>query len=310
MGRRTSSRRSENCYRVDSGFLLVDKGGGWTSHDVVAKVRNLAGLRKVGHAGTLDPMATGLLVLGLGRATRLMRFVQDRPKHYVAGVAFGVATDTLDADGAILDREPMPVSEEDVAEALPRFVGTIMQVPPMVSAIKMGGRRLYDLAREGKEVEREPRPVEVYRLELVDFSPGEYPEAVLEVSCGKGTYVRSLVADLARSLGGPAHLSALRRTRIGALDVAAAADIDTLAQAAKEDRLWSDFVLTPAAGLAEMPAVTVEPGIARQVSNGAMSPATSMSVPADLFRVLDGDGKLLAVYGVRGHEVAPEVVVA
>ena len=160
-------------------------------------------------------MATGLLVMGLGQATRLLRFVQHLPKVYRAVAVFGVATDTLDADGAVLWRQPMPVTEDEVRRATARFVGAVSQVPPMVSARKVEGRRLYDLAREGKEVEREARTVEVHAFDLVDFAPSDYPEATFRIRCGSGTYVRTLADDLARSLGGRAHLTALRRLRSG-----------------------------------------------------------------------------------------------
>ena len=176
---------------ITSGFLLVDKPGGWTSHDVVAKVRNLAG-GKVGHAGTLDPMATGLLVLGLGQSTRLLRFVQSFPKTYEATAVFGVATDSLDADGAILDRTPLPVTEEDLANVIGRFTGKIYQMPPMVSARKVEGRKLYELAREGRIVEREARPIDIYDLEILDIAPSDYPEIRFRVMCSTGTYVRPL----------------------------------------------------------------------------------------------------------------------
>ncbi len=169
------------------GFLLVDKPAGLTSHDVVARVRSISGIRKVGHAGTLDPSATGLLVVAVGRVTRLIRFVQEFPKEYVATAQFGVATDTLDADGAVLSRNPLPVTEGEVAVVMERFTGTIMQVPPMVSALRVDGRRLYELAREGKEVERDPRPVQVHELELIDFAPSDYPELTFRVRCSKGT---------------------------------------------------------------------------------------------------------------------------
>ncbi len=201
------------------GFLLVDKPGSWTSHDVVASVRATIARRKVGHAGTLDPMATGLLVLGVGRATRLLRFIQDAPKTYVATVRFGVATDSLDADGAVLTREPMPIDPPDLEGVLERFVGDIVQVPPMLSARKVEGRRLYVLAREGKTVEREARSVSIHELRLLDLAPSDYPEATLLVRCSKGTYVRTLADDFARALGGRAHLSGLRRTEIGSLRV-------------------------------------------------------------------------------------------
>ena len=193
---------------IGPAFVLVDKAGEWTSHDVVGKCRRILGLKKVGHAGTLDPMATGLLVVGIGRATRLLRFVQGQPKEYVATAQFGIATDTLDADGAILDRTPMDVTESDVNGVLNRFTGDIMQIPPMVSALKIEGRRLYELARKGEEVERPPRPVTVYRIDVEEFVPGPYPEVRLRVVCGTGTYVRTLADDIAKALGGQAHLTA------------------------------------------------------------------------------------------------------
>ncbi len=291
------------------GFLLMDKDGGWTSHDVVAKVRRLAGIRKVGHAGTLDPMATGLLVLALGRATRLIRFVQDQPKEYVATAQFGVATDSLDADGSVLAREPMPVDEAEVAAVLPRFTGAIHQVPPMVSALKVGGRRLYELAREGKEVEREPRPVMIHELELVDFAPSDYPLVTLRVRCGKGTYVRSLVADIAQALGGTAHLTALRRTAIGSLRADDALPIEKLAALAASGAFPS-ALLAPGDGLVDLPAVTAGDDVLAGVRHGTPFPLPVLAgAPASgPFRVLDQEGALRAVYGAAGSQAKPEVV--
>lgn len=295
------------------GFLLLDKEGGWTSHDVVAKVRRLASTKKAGHAGTLDPMATGLVVVGLGRATRLLRFVQDFPKEYVATVAFGVATDTLDADGAILSRFPMPVTGEDVAAVLPRFVGRIMQVPPMVSALRVDGRRLYELAREGKDVDRPPRPVDVHALEILDFAPSDYPEATIRVMCGKGTYIRSLADDIARALGGRAHLTALRRTRVGSLDVETSGHtVSELEKATDEDRL-ADLILSPAGGLGDLPFVEVDASTADGVSHGVQFAASLIGAEwaeNQVFRVLDESGELLAVYRMAGLNAVAEVVLS
>ena len=296
-----------------AGFLLVDKEGGWTSHDVVAKVRRLVGTKKGGHAGTLDPMATGLVVVGLGKATRLLRFVQDLGKEYEATVAFGVATDTLDSEGAILSREPMPVTREDVTAVLDRFTGRIMQVPPMVSALRVGGRRLYELAREGKEVDRPPRPVDVHKLEILDFAPSNYPEATMRIVCGKGTYIRSLADDIARALGGRAHLTALRRTRIGSLDIDASGHkIANLETAAAEGRL-EDFILSPANGLGDLAAVDVDESTAEAVRHGVQFPSSLIAkgLPDDqVFRVLDPTGRLLAVYRVAGPKAVVEVVLS
>src|SRR6476469_6238744 len=151
------------------GLVVVDKPPGWTSHDVVARMRKLYGQRRVGHAGTLDPDATGVLLVGLGRATRLLRYLQDAGKAYRARIVFGIATDTLDASGAVLERAEMPITREQLEQTLPAFVGDIEQVPPMVSAIKVGGRKLYELAREGIEIERKPRAVRIDRLDITDF---------------------------------------------------------------------------------------------------------------------------------------------
>ena len=299
---------------VSAGFLLVDKPGGWTSHDVVAKVRWLLGMRKVGHAGTLDPMATGLLVIGLGRGTRLLRFVQGAPKEYVATACFGVATDSLDADGSVLSREPLPVGAAEVSAAMKRFVGEISQLPPMVSAVKVGGRRLYDLAREGVEVERAARTVTIHELELIDLAPSDYPEVTFRVRCSTGTYVRTLADDLAGSLGGNAHLTALRRTRNGGMDVSAAHTIDEL-EGMREGGVLADVVLTPAAGLPDLPAITLDKSAVAAVRNGvafartALPPASTTSLSADgPVRMLAPGGELLAVYHLDGNQARPEVV--
>jgi tRNA pseudouridine55 synthase len=292
------------------GFLLVDKASGWTSHDVVARARALIGERRIGHAGTLDPMATGLLVLGVGRATRLLRFVQEAPKVYEARAVFGVVTDTLDADGAVLEREPMDVEEDDVARVLPRFVGTIMQVPPMVSALKVGGRRLYDLARRGVEVEREARPVEVHELVLTDFAPGPYPEVEFRVRCGSGTFVRSLADDIAGALGGRAHLSGLRRTAIGSLKVEDAVTVESLEAAATRGEA-AGMLVAPAAGLVDLPSVTVDDDTGLAVGHGSVFPAAGLGAEhPGYLAVLDRAGTLLAVYRSDGRRAVPEVVIA
>lgn len=294
---------------IEVGFLAVDKQGGWTSHDVVAKARSLFKMKKIGHAGTLDPMATGLVVLGLGRATRLLRYVQAQPKTYVARAQFGVATDSLDADGSVLSREPMDVTVEDVRGAIPRFVGEIMQVPPMVSALQVDGRRLYDLAREGTEVERSPRPVTIHSLEITDFEAGPYPEVGFEVTCGSGTYIRTLADDLAAALGGRAHLTSLRRTANGGLLVASALTLDLLEAAAEANTLDS-HVLSAAEVLVNLPFVAVDPQTAESVSHGVPLSGSVIPDPAHggSFRVMD-EGRLVAVYRTSGDMARPEVVI-
>ncbi len=292
---------------MPDGFLLVDKSPGWTSHDVVAKCRGILGERRIGHAGTLDPMATGLLVLGVGRATRLLRYVQEGTKRYVARVAFGIATDTLDADGAILEREPMDFSPAELRMAATRFVGRISQVPPMVSAVKVGGRRLYELAREGVEVERKSRTVEIFALDVVDVTPGPYPEAEIVVECGSGTYVRTLADDLARTLGGRAHLAALRRTAIGSHQVDAALTIEALESLDAID----GALISMTDGLDPLEAVVVSEEIAMGVSNGVVFAAAALGAEEPgSYRVIDSERCLLAVYDSDGRRAKPEVVLA
>ncbi len=296
---------------VTTGFLLVDKPKGWTSHDVVAKVRGRIG-GKVGHAGTLDPMATGLLVLGIGGATRLLRFVQGADKEYLATALFGVATDTLDADGAILSREPLPVTAQDVEDAMERFRGPIMQVPPMVSARKVEGRRLYELAREGKVVEREARPVTIHRFELVDLAPSDYPEVTFRTVCSTGTYVRTLADDLARAVGGRAHLTALRRIRIGVLDVSDAVSVED-AVAAAEAGEFERVLLRSADALSDMPEIRVDEAMADAVRSGRELPGILVpdGIDADSsIRIGDRRGDLLAVYCRDGTALRPEVVLS
>ena len=291
------------------GFLLVDKEAGWTSHDVVAKIRGVLG-GKVGHAGTLDPMATGLLVLGLGKSTRLLRFVQGFEKEYVATALFGVATDTLDADGAVLTRSPMSAEQADVEAVLARFTGDILQVPPMVSARKVEGRRLYALAREGKEIEREARPVHISRLEILAFTGSDYPEVTFRAVCSTGTYVRTLADDMARALGGRAHLTALRRVRNGLLSVDAARPVGALSEIAAAGGI-DDLVIAPAFALAEIPGVTIDAELEAAVRNGASVPAEVLGVPeAALVRLLGRDDDLLGIYRVDGPVARAEVVTA
>lgn len=288
---------------MTNGFLVVDKPPGMTSNQVVGAVKRATGVKKVGHAGTLDPLATGTLVVGIGNVTRLIRFIQEQKKEYLATAMFGVATDTLDSDGAVLSREPMEFAPEELEALTPRFVGVVDQVPPMVSALKQDGRRLYELAREGKVVDREARPVEIDELEFTSIGPGPYPEIEFRVVCGKGTYVRSLANDIATVLGGSAHLTALRRTRIGSLKASTGIIPDDLEN-------WSDYLLTPTDALADLPAVTVDVGTADGVRHG-MRFVGGVLVDGPLegpFRVIDESGMLLAVYSTDGQNARSEVV--
>ena len=285
------------------GLVVVDKATDWTSHDVVAKCRGLLGTRKVGHSGTLDPDATGVLLVGAGRVTRLLRFLTALPKTYVTEIVLGVETDTLDAAGQVTARHDMTgVSHEQVHAAARALTGDILQVPPMVSAVKVGGRRLHELAREGIEVERDSRPVTVdrYDIEPLAGEPGVWRA---EVVCSSGTYVRVLAADLGAALGGGAHLRALRRTAIGSFRVADAVPVDDVSP---------EGLLTPAQAMRDYPAVTVQGAQAAAVAHGRPLGLADLGVTgAGPWAVLGADGDLLAVYEpFRGDQAKPAVVVA
>lgn len=196
-----------------NGIIIIDKPSGWTSMDVCAKLRGIFREKRVGHAGTLDPMATGILPVFMGRATRAVEFTEDYDKEYIAGLRLGVVTNTQDTTGEVLERHPVNAAREDVERALEQFRGPIQQVPPMYSAIKIGGKKLYELARKGREVERQPRTVTIQALELVEqVSQNDY---ILRAACSKGTYVRTLCHDLGQVLGCGGSMYSLRRTRVG-----------------------------------------------------------------------------------------------
>jgi tRNA pseudouridine55 synthase len=282
------------------GLLVIDKPSGPTSHDIVAKVRRAAGIKRVGHAGTLDPLATGVVVLGIGRATRLLRYVQDSRKEYIARVRFGIATDSLDADGHEISRVAMSLSEQQVAAALSGFRGEVLQTPPMVSAIQVGGRRLHEMARAGEEVERQPRPVEIFKIEVVGFEAGEFPAATIVVECSKGTYVRVLADDIARVLGGRAHLEELRRTRIGSFGLDQALSVDDL------DR-WEASLLPLATAVGPMPRLVVNDAQRLRATHGRTLEAAGMEGP---IAVMDPAGDLIAVYLAANGVAKAQVVIS
>jgi tRNA pseudouridine55 synthase len=295
-------RRGHNTDGPD-GLAVVDKPADWTSHDVVAKARGLLGTRRVGHSGTLDPDATGVLLLGVGRVTRLLRFLGTHPKSYVGELVLGVETSTLDASGEVTATHDMTgVGLAEVREVAPRFVGDIEQIPPMVSAVKVDGRRLHELARAGIEVERKPRPVTVHALEITKV-PGQPDVFGLEVTCSSGTYVRTLAADIGHALGGGAHLRALRRTAIGPFTLESAVVLESLDPAA---------LLPPAAALAGYPSVTVDRELADAVAHGKVLDVAVLGAEGPgPWAVVDAAGALLAVYeAFRDCETKPAVVLS
>ena len=216
-----------------NGILLIDKQPDWTSNDVVAKLKGILHQRRIGHSGTLDPMATGLLVVFVGRATRAVAFAEGHDKRYLAGLRLGITTDTQDITGAVLEEKNVSVSMEELDQALALFRGEIQQVPPMYSAIKHQGRRLYDIARKGGQVERAPRTITIHDLRLIGQQNGDW---LLDVSCSKGTYVRTLCHDLGQTLGCGGCMSSLRRVQAGQFSVDQAVTLEQVQIMADEGR--------------------------------------------------------------------------
>ncbi len=276
------------------GLLNIYKPSGPTSHDMVAWVRRGIREKRVGHAGTLDPMATGVLVLCLGAATRLSEYVMESPKIYRARVRFGIETDTYDAEGQIVAENPSPVARETVEAALRAFRGEIEQVPPMYSAIKQGGKKLYELARAGQDVERVARTVTISRLDLTGWNP---PFADLEIECSPGTYIRSLAYDLGRSVGVGAHLAALERAASGSFTVESAVRWPDL-EAAMQAGTWQEYLLPPDRALVNYPAIHLSPDDTDHIRHGRSIPAGEGG--DTLARAYAADGAFLAVLERRG----------
>lgn len=282
-----------------TGVCIVDKPTGWTSHDVVARARRLLGTRRVGHAGTLDPMATGVLVLGVGRATKLLTFITGVDKTYEARITLGATTDSLDADGTVTARFDMAApSDDELHAAAAGLVGPQLQVPPMVSAVKVDGTRLHVLAREGKEVERAARPVTVHRFDVRRTDDPFVVDAT--VTCSSGTYVRVLADDLGRRLGGGAHLSGLRRTAVGPFGLDEARPLESLE------------VLPPTEAVRHLERVVAPAEVAARVAVGQVLDRDVLGMAGDgPWAVLDDAGALLAVYGPhRGSTAKPSFVLA
>ena len=286
------------------GILVIDKPGGWTSHDVVARVRQLTRVKRAGHTGTLDPMATGVLVVCLGQATRVVEYLIGHDKRYRAAIRLGIETDTYDAQGHAVAERPVAVSQAALREALAAFVGEIDQVPPMHSAIKQAGQKLYRLARQGIAVERAPRRVTVYSIDLLDFEP---PFVTLDAHCSAGTYIRSLAHDLGKRLGCGAHLAALARTAAGNFTLEQAMSLEALA-AAVADGSWLALLHPIDAGLAELPALVLDDDEAARARHGRALPARP--VEGDLVRVYDSTGRIVGLMrldAARG-ELRPEKI--
>jgi tRNA pseudouridine55 synthase len=285
------------------GLLVVDKPAGWTSHDVVAKCRGVFRQKRAGHSGTLDPDATGVLLIGFGHVTKVLSLLTALPKTYTGEVVLGTSTSSLDASGDVLCTYDMgAVTIDDVRRVAATFVGDILQVPPMVSAIQIDGVRLHELARQGIEIDRPARPVTVYRYDVHDeVAPGVF---AVTVECSSGTYVRSLAADVGTALGGGAHLRNLRRTAIGSFSVDQGVAVD--------ERLGEAVMLSPAESLRDYPSITVNDATAALVANGRVLSGAALGLADDVtgpWAVVDEHGALLAVYErYHGTEAKPLVV--
>ena len=270
-----------------NGILVIDKSAGWTSQDVAAKLRGVFHERRVGHGGTLDPMATGVLPIFIGRATRAAEFAESAEKEYIAGLRLGLVTNTQDTTGEALEEHPVSVTREEVQTALQRFLGPIEQIPPMYSAIKINGQKLYELARKGKEVARKPRSITIHELELLEGGGAEY---LLRVRCSKGTYVRTLCHDLGAALGCGGCMSSLRRTRAGSFTLEQALTMQQVLEFAEAHD--PQQLLMPADALfAESLPLIVTMGQAAKLKNGAQ--IKDWQFAPGTYRVYAEDGEFL-----------------
>ena len=275
------------------GILVIDKPAGWTSMDVCAKLRGMFHEKRVGHAGTLDPMATGVLPVFIGRATRAVEFAAGSDKEYIAGLKLGVVTNTQDTTGEVLEQRPVAAEREDVVRVLSQFTGLIEQLPPMYSAIKINGKKLYELARKGQEVERKPRPVTIHALEILDQAPAQETDYLIRVACSKGTYVRTLCHDIGQALGCGGCMSSLQRVKAAGFTLADSVTLEAVQEAV--DRGEGESLLLPVdccfAGLPVLVLKTA--GAEKKIRNGAALPVRD--VPDGEYRVYGMDKTFLAL---------------
>ena len=278
-----------------NGILLVDKPQDWTSHDVVAKLRGVFGERRIGHSGTLDPLATGLLVVFLGRATKAVEFSEAAEKEYVAHLRLGMETDTQDITGSVIGTFDSVPARAEVETVLRQFCGEIEQIPPMYSAIKINGQKLYDIARRGGEVERRPRRITIHELSLLGEESGDY---VLRIRCSKGTYIRTLCHDIGQALGCGGVMTALRRTRVGAYDVQNAYSVAALSQM---ERDAAESLLLPLDSVfSDYEAVNLSPANEAHCRNGR---GFSLDVPDGQYRLYGADEQFLMFADVQSGMV-------
>jgi tRNA pseudouridine55 synthase len=294
---------SQEVKNAISGVLVVDKPVGMTSHDVVQAIRSGTGLRRAGHTGTLDPRASGVLVILVGPAVRLSEFVSASDKRYQAIIRLGSTTDTFDADGKFThSNEPVNVTEDQFEKVLSTFIGEIEQTPPPYSAVKVQGRKAYEMARQGEEVDLAPRKITVHHLEVLEWAP---PEAVIDVHCSSGTYVRSLANDLGTALGCGAYLVGLRRTKSGRFSLRDATPLRKLQEAFHAGN-WYQYLIPAAEALAEWPAIELNPDEVEDVRHGHRVKAAADAQPG-MVRGVSTQGELVALMDlVTGESGGPE----
>ena len=269
-----------------NGIIIIDKPAGWTSHDVVGKLRGILRERRIGHGGTLDPMATGTLPVFIGRATRAVEFCESADKEYIAGLRTGIVTDTQDVTGTVLETHNMTITSDDLKEILPNFLGEQAQIPPMYSAIKINGQKLYQLARRGVEIRRPARTITIKELEFL----GETEDGFLfRIVCSKGTYIRTLCHDIGAHLGCGGTMSYLRRTRAGAFSLNAAVTLEQVSEAMQDGSI--DRILLPVDAIFEYPPLTIDKNQARKCRNGTAFPYPNTG--NGLYRVYDEAGQFL-----------------
>ena len=272
-----------------NGIVIIDKPMGWTSQDVVSKLRGVLKTRRIGHGGTLDPMATGVLPVFVGRGTRGVEFFEHAEKTYEATLRLGVTTDTEDTSGTVLEEKEVHISEAEILDILPRFRGKIQQIPPMYSALKVNGQKLYDLARKGKEVERQPREIEIFKLECLELKGNE---AKLLVHCSKGTYIRTLCKDIGEALGCGGCMAALRRVTAGEYTIEEAIPLQTLVDCADPEQY-----LRPVDSMFRgYPAVTLTANQEKRCRNGN---AFSLTLPEGTYRAYGQSGEFLMLAKVE-----------
>lgn len=284
------------------GVVNVRKGMGPTSHDVVYAVRKLFGQKRVGHAGTLDPMATGVLVVCLGKATRIVEYLMGAPKEYRARLVLGISTDTQDSTGEVLaEADASGVTREAVEAVIERFIGEIEQIPPMISALKHKGRPLYKLAREGKTVDRVARKINIYSIKPINFLPGEHPEMEIVVECSSGTYIRTLCADIGDALGCGGHMSMLDRTGVGAFTIDDALTVEQLEEA-KCDGTLDQYVVDVNYALRDMPGVELSQKDVRDVVHGLVVAVESVGEDGMVVRMLGPGNQFVGIGTLRRDE--------